>query len=303
VKFLSGHGDNKKRLGARFAAVAAALAISASGAGCGIGSSVTDSAGYQPPFLPVIITIDSAGNISIHGKLSVVTPAGTFFLEANISKALAPVADTTLLVIKHRQGISVVYSAFRVKSQQVDVSLNGHVRLNVTADRVFVNAVRARVQSIVIRSASAGSSRLNACLVGTWRDGEGRNSTTWDGHVVTMYGGAGNVDYIFATGIDQDSWGSSKPLYGMYQGHRLKEIIRGDNTLSLVKTVRSNELQVVEDGWSTDSANTFTYKSHTSLGYFNKSGTSANYFRCTSRQLTWRVNGIVNTETRISRQP
>lgn len=301
--FLSGHGDNKKRCGTRFVALAAALVISASGAGCRSGVSATGAVGYQPPFLPIVITIDSAGNISIHGKLSVVTPAGTFFLEANVSKDLAPVAGATLLTIEHRRGTTIVYSAFRIKSQQVDITLNGHVRLNVANNNVFVNAVRAHVQSIVIRSASADSP-LNPCLVGTWRDSAGRMYTTWDGHRVTMHGGGGDIDHIFAAGIDQDSWNSSKPFYGRYQGHRLEEIMRGDNTLSLVDTVHGNELRIVEDGWSTGSTNKYIYESRTIAGYPAKNGSSTmTYFRCTARTLTWYSDGIVNTEIRISHQP
>jgi hypothetical protein len=283
--------------------LAAALVISASGAGCGSGVSVTGTAGYQPPFLPIIITIDSAGNISIHGGLSVVTPAGTFFLEANVSKDVAPVAGTTLLTIEHRKGITIVYSAFRIKSQQIDVTLNGYVRLKVTSNNVFVNAVRAHLRSIVIRSASADSP-LNPCLVGTWRDHAGRMNTMWDGHQVTMHGGGGNIDHIFATGIDQDSWNSAKPFYGTYQGHTLEEIIRGDNTLSLVNTVHGNELQIAEDGWSAGSTNKYIYKSRTIVGYLAKNGSSTmNHFRCTTHKLTWYSDGIIDTETRISHQP
>jgi hypothetical protein len=305
VKLLSGYGDNKNRIGASFVALAAALAISVCGAGCGSDATVTGTVGYQPPFLPIIITIDSAGNISLHGELSVATPVGTFFLEGNITKDLAPVAGTTLLIIEHRQGISTVYSAFRIRSQQIDVSLNGHVQLNVTNNQVFVNAISARVQSIVIRSATAAgnSPPLNACLVGTWRDTASRGATVWDGHEVATYGGAGNIDHIFSTGIDRDSWSSSMPMYGTYQGHTLEEIMRGDNTLSLVNTVHGNELQIVEDGWSAGSTNTYIYEGHSSLGYFDKSGAYTSYFQCTSRVLTWRVNGVVDTEMRISRQP
>ena len=179
VKCLSGWRDKKKRTG-KIVALATALAILTCGAGCG--ASVTGTAGYQPPFLPIIITIDSAGNIALHGQLSAETPVGTFSLEESVSKDLAPVTGTTLLIIEHRQGITVVYSAFRIKSQQIDVALNGSIRLRVTNNQVFVNATRAHVQSIVIRSAVAvgGSPVLDSCLVGTWRDSGQRTSTRWD---------------------------------------------------------------------------------------------------------------------------
>lgn len=118
-----------------------------------------------------------------------------------------------------------------------------------------------------------------------------------------MYGGAGNIDHIFPTGIDRDSWESAMPLYGSYQGHRLREVIRGYSTLSLVRTVRSNAMQIVEDGWSAGSTNTYAYEGKSSLGYFNKHGAITSYFRCTPHRLKWRTDGSVNTEIRISRQP
>jgi hypothetical protein len=301
VKFLSGFSDHRKRCGARIAALAAALVVAASGAGCGTGASVTGTAGYKPPFLPLVITINSAGNISIHEDLSVATPAGTFFLEASVSKKVTSAAGTTVLTIEHRKGIAVVYTVFRIKSQQIDVSLNGAVRLTVTSGHVLVNAVRAHVQSIVIRSAD--SSPLDSCLVGTWRDAGGPSSTTWAGHQVAMHGGGGNIDHIYPSGIDRDSWSSAKPLYGTYQGHLLKEIVRGDNTLSLVNTVHRNELEIVEDGWRAGGTNTFVYEGRSSLGYFDKSGTYMGYFRCTAHTLTWHTGGSTNTETRVSRQP
>jgi len=146
----------------------------------------------------------------------------------------------------------------------------------------------------------------HSCLVGTWRDDGGLTSTTWDGHTVAMHGGAGNLDHISANGTDHDSWGSkSKPLYGKYRGHTLREVIRGRNTITIRGKAHSDKLRLTEDGWSSGSTNTYTYEGHTYSGYLNQSGTFTEYFRCTAHKLTWRSNKLIFTdaETRISRKP
>src|SRR2546430_10012852 len=75
--------------------------------GCG---SATETVGvsYKPPFVPVIFAINSNGTISIQGNYSIVTPVGTFGLEANVSDTLQPIDNAFLLVIRHHQIGSVV---------------------------------------------------------------------------------------------------------------------------------------------------------------------------------------------------
>jgi len=145
----------------------------------------------------------------------------------------------------------------------------------------------------------------DSCLVGTWRDGAGNTSTKWNGEVVAMHGGAGNVDHISAKGTDEDTWGGkAKPLYGTYKGHRLKEIIHGHNTLTIYATKTGHKITSTEDGWSTGSTNEFTYKGRTYSGYLSQHGTTSVTYECTAHKLTWRYNGhTLDRETRISATP
>jgi hypothetical protein len=144
----------------------------------------------------------------------------------------------------------------------------------------------------------------HTCLVGTWHDERGRTYTEWGGHRVAMRGGAGNIDHILATGVDHDIWGRhAKPYYGTYRGHRLKEVLRGRNTVRIKGTGKSDKLRLAEEGWSAGSTNIYTYRGRKYSGYFNQSGTYTMYFRCTARTLTWRFRHRRDRETRISRKP
>jgi hypothetical protein len=293
-----------RRLEACLAALFAGLAVAAFCTGCKSGTSATVSAGYQPPFLPFAIPIDSAGNISVRGELSAETPVGTFFLESDISKNLAPVADTTQLIIEHRKGTRIVYSVFRIRGQRIDVSLDGDVQLQVTNHRVFVNATKANVQSLVI-SQPGGTLLANTCLVGTWHDNGGSGgSFSWHGRDVATHGGAGDIDHIFANGFDEDSFGSdARPEYGTYQGYQLELIYGGTNTASFLGTASGDELRIVEDGWRPGSSLTAIYKNHTYPVTFKKGSSYVVHFRCTASQLTWFGGGYADTETRISSRP
>ena len=150
----------------------------------------------------------------------------------------------------------------------------------------------------------AATPLAHSCLVGTWRDGKEHFSINWHGHKVAMNGGAGNVDHIFASGEDHDTWNKARPFYGNYQGHKLKEIIRGHNTLAISKVANSRKLLLKETGWDAGATNTYTYEGQKSQRYLKQSGGSQYIFRCTAHKLIWRQSGhTVDTENRISRKP
>jgi hypothetical protein len=125
---------------------------------CGSGTSATGEFGYRLPFLPFTLAIDTNGNISIHGDASIVTPLGTFSVDANVSKGLAQVPDATLLIIRHKKNGFTVDDVFRIGNEEIVVTINGLVTLTATNGRVFVDATKAHVQSIEVRSAAAKSS-------------------------------------------------------------------------------------------------------------------------------------------------
>ena len=156
--------------------------------------------------------------------------------------------------------------------------------------------------SLLRPSATVGDS----CLVGTWQDGSGNTSSTFDGVKVTMHGGGGDIDHISSNGNDQDAWGSGvKPFYGTYRGHTLKQIMRGENVTTISASPRNHTVSVKQDGWSSGSTNTFYYEGKTYNGYFGPTGQVYSYtYQCNSKTLVWETSGrAVDTETRISRTP
>lgn len=121
-----------------------------------------------------------------------------------------------------------------------------------------------------------------------------------------MKGGAGNVDHIFATGKDHDSWVQSKPFYGKYRGHTLKQVIRGHNTVTIRGKAHSDKATVTEDGWSRGSTNTTPMKAASTSDihrYLDQRGTATEDVRCTAHTLRWRIKKrTTDTETRVSRK-
>jgi hypothetical protein len=119
---------------------------------CANGVSVNADVGYTPPFLPITLTIDTNGNIAIHGNASIVTPVGTFTVAADVSKGLAGTSGNTLLIIRHRKGGSIVDDVYTVQSDKITVIVDGLTELVVTNGRVFLDATKAHIRSIEIRS-------------------------------------------------------------------------------------------------------------------------------------------------------
>jgi len=158
-----------------------------------------------------------------------------------------------------------------------------------------------------IKSGAAGQPAAlgDSCLVGTWRDGAGSSSTTWDGHYVALRGGGGDIDHISANGTDEDTWGArAKPLYGIYQGHTLKEILHGQNILAIHVT-RPGHLSVTESGWSAGSTDKFIYEGRAYPASLDRRGGKNYYaYECTRHKFKWRVkNRTVDREARISGTP
>jgi hypothetical protein len=172
----------------------------------------------------------------------------------------------------------------------------------------LVVAIAAVIGVLVHNAMTSGASAAgigDSCLVGTWRDGEGHSSIRWDGHLVAMHGGEGDIDHVSADGTDEDTWGTrSKSLYGRYKGHTLKETFRGHNTLTIHATKHGHRISVTEDGWSAGSTNKYVYEGRTSSGYLSQHGTNYYNYICTASKFKWRYkHHTVDSETRISRIP
>lgn len=159
------------------------------------------------------------------------------------------------------------------------------------------------------QGASATTSRTQAsigdkCLVGTWRQNVQPQTTKWNGTVVKMRYGGGDIDHFFANGTERDDWNHSKDFVGAYQGYRLVEWIRGSHTETL-RVVAPRQLRASGGQWSSGSSNTYSYRGHTYVGYLNNGGTWTDYYRCSTTTLTWlsKSGKKLSTETRLSRTP
>jgi len=147
----------------------------------------------------------------------------------------------------------------------------------------------------------------DSCLVGTWRDSSYNDSTTWDGTTVFLTGGAGNLDHIFPSGTDEDTYGSySDPFLGTYEGSTLQVNYNGTRVSTIRAMPRTHQATITTSGWTSGSAPTFTYQGNVSTGTFNQdaSSTSTVTYQCSATTLTWLSDGTVNdTETRVSTSP
>jgi Protein kinase domain len=154
----------------------------------------------------------------------------------------------------------------------------------------------------ITRAAAVG----DTCLVGTWQDGSGNTTVAWEGKQVTETSSGGDIDHIASNGVDEDVWGSgAKPLYGTFNGHTLKNVQQGTDTLIIHGSARTHLISVKTGKWSAGSENLFTYQGQTTKGYFAPPGETATYtYSCTATKLTWIEHGKVrDTEYRLSRVP
>lgn len=113
---------------------------------------------YQPAPIPlqfsVSFNIGANGSISLGGSVGVVTPGGVFSLQADVETNLQPAEDETLLIIRHRSGNGSVDSVYHIgTNEQVIVTLNGHVVIDVSNHKIVINAIRSAVNSIEVTNA------------------------------------------------------------------------------------------------------------------------------------------------------
>jgi hypothetical protein len=108
---------------------------------------------YEPPFAPVKLSVGTDG-ISLSDSQSIVTPAGIFSIEEDVSHSLTPRANTIDLVIRHKRAGSIVDEAFTVGDQEVEAVVDGQNTFHVTNSRIFIDASQGTVRSIEVRSAA-----------------------------------------------------------------------------------------------------------------------------------------------------
>jgi WD40 repeat protein len=134
------------------AALIATLTAACSHTSVGVGVA------YEPD-LPIQFSasfnISPSGSISVTGSVGLVTPIGIFSLHADIETNLQPNPNETLLIIRHHSGGGVVDSAYSIgTSEEVIVTLNGRVVIDVSDHKIVINAVNSKVESIDVTNAA-----------------------------------------------------------------------------------------------------------------------------------------------------
>jgi hypothetical protein len=104
------------------------------------GSRTEAGVAYKPPLIPIQVKIGLDGSISFDLDKTIVTPIGTFSLEAGIAVNRDVPRGSTLLIIRHRQAGVVVDDLYEIHDENVTVTVNGLTTFQVSSGRVFVDA-------------------------------------------------------------------------------------------------------------------------------------------------------------------
>lgn len=142
--------------------------------------------------------------------------------------------------------------------------------------------------------------------MGTWRDDGNQSSVTYDGTDVAMFGDAGNIDHIAASGKDSDVYGpATLPSYGTYNGSPLEIVTQGTALLSIHANPGKHQLTMTQGGWTAGSTVKYVYQGSTSTVSDNEKVPAILYgYSCTATTLTWTTAGkVFDTETRQSTSP
>jgi len=144
-----------KRLGRTTVAASLVLTLCLVVSGCGH-TSVGVGAGYQPGALPLHFSVTFAlrpnGDIAVGGSIGVVTEVGVFSVEANVETNVQPGAGKTLVIIRHHVKRGVFDSVYRIGAGEVIVTLNGRTKVRISDSKVFIDALKGKVESIVVKN-------------------------------------------------------------------------------------------------------------------------------------------------------
>lgn len=137
---------------------------------CGAKAKVT----YQPPFTPISFSIDTTGTISIQGDGSVETPVGIFSISTNVFTQLQPEDNVLILVIRHKENDSIVDTEYEIQTGQDDVKVvtNGSTTVEVTLQKVFIDASNGDIQTIEVKGDNPSSTAPLTCNRVNWTDNQ-----------------------------------------------------------------------------------------------------------------------------------
>jgi hypothetical protein len=138
-------------------AIAVLFIFVVSTSGCG---SMTVS--YRPPFLPVKLAVDSQGNVSVVGEVSLVTFIGEFSIGAEYVLKSAP--ETVTVIIRNRGkgqwGTDTIYRVRTGRDKFVAV-INGRTLVQIENNQVLIDITDAKVESIEFKRIDAPSPEAN----------------------------------------------------------------------------------------------------------------------------------------------
>jgi hypothetical protein len=111
------------------------------------------SLSYKPPFSPVKLAIDSQGNVSVVGDVSIVTFVGEFSIGAEYTLKEDP--DSILVTIRDREkGDDTIYRV-RTDGDRFVAVLNGNTVVQVENNQVLIDVTNAAVESIEFKRADS----------------------------------------------------------------------------------------------------------------------------------------------------
>jgi hypothetical protein len=108
--------------------------------------------GYKPPILPVKLSMDSNGKISISGDKELVTPIGTFSIGATYSLPHNESGTIYVVLRNRRLGDDFIYEV-RTGEGEFNAVVNGRTVIHVKDDRVTIDVTDAAVETIQFRGA------------------------------------------------------------------------------------------------------------------------------------------------------
>ena len=111
------------------------------------------SASYKPPYLPVKLVLDGAGNVSITGDVSIVTFVGEFSIGAQYTLNSDP--DSIMVIVRNRKkgglGFDTIYRVKNNKNRFVAV-LDGNTVVQVENNQVLIDITDVTVRSIEFKT-------------------------------------------------------------------------------------------------------------------------------------------------------
>jgi hypothetical protein len=113
--------------------------------------------GYKPPLLPITLVIGTDGEVKVKAGVEFITPIGTFsvdadLIETHIYETLEDDPDSVILVVRTRRGTLLHDHVYQVLSQEIIVTLDGHILLAVSRNRILVDASDGQFHTINVRS-------------------------------------------------------------------------------------------------------------------------------------------------------